>query len=96
MTELEIMTEVLTAHQRISIGACGCGWNKLGRSFTEHQAIEIQKGLAESRVIADETLGVMAQTFYEASNIPMMMTDKPKVVAGLVAALGVLAEIRGV
>lgn len=26
----------MTAHQRVGIGGCSCGWNKLGASFTGH------------------------------------------------------------
>lgn len=33
----ELAVEILVAHQRINVGSCGCGWNRLGESFCEHQ-----------------------------------------------------------
>ena len=33
-----ILEAILLAHQRVSIGACGCGWDKLGASHVEHVA----------------------------------------------------------
>ena len=34
----EVLVEVLIYHQRTSIERCGCGWDKLGASHSEHVA----------------------------------------------------------
>lgn len=34
---------VLTIHQRVSVGACGCGWSELGKSHAAHQAEELRR-----------------------------------------------------
>lgn len=43
-----LITEyALVWHQRVSIGACGCGWSELGKSHARHQAQQIRKALRE-------------------------------------------------
>lgn len=43
--DVEEMARPLVAHQRMSIGACMCGWSELGRSHTVHQAEAVRAAL---------------------------------------------------
>jgi uncharacterized Fe-S cluster-containing radical SAM superfamily protein len=43
LTTRRDLVDVLVAHQRVSLRACGCGWDALGKSFAEHVADKVQE-----------------------------------------------------
>lgn len=59
VSTLEIITDVLVAHQRKDIGSCICGWSELGKSFPEHQAKMILADLGSRIAIVSGSSGMV-------------------------------------